>query len=73
MGMQLAGITPSAPINLSLPPNVTVHANSPFKGKSFDVEEPLNATVLDIIQAAVQANGKGWVQFSAYGVSIFLA
>ena len=43
-------------------------AASTFKAKSFNAVKPLNNDVLLILQRAVLADSRGWVQFEAYGV-----
>ena len=62
------GVATDDPANLLLQPGVTLRTNYPFKAKSFNAVQPINDTVLAIVQRAVLADSRGWVQFSAYGV-----
>lgn len=70
-----ADIHQSARINLSLPINVTQGLTSTVavggsKGKSFSVTQPLIVEAMQIIINVTVADDQGWVQFSAFGMSL---
>lgn len=45
-------------------------AGKAFKAKSYNLQYPANQTAIKTISAALASNQAGWVQLSAFGVSL---